>query len=123
MRRLLLLTSLSLVLALVLAPMALAQDPTASATPTATAGGCTTTTDPETGESVTTCIDTAPPTATPTATVTPTPTATVAGKAQYGGDKKVVVLPETGGGSGLAILAGVLLIGSGVMGLALFRRS
>jgi LPXTG-motif cell wall-anchored protein len=59
------------------------------------------------------------------------PTATVAAKAQYdgGGKKEVVVggggrtLPETGGVSSIALLAGALLIGGGVMSLALFRRS
>ena len=98
---------------------------TASPTPTATSG-CTTTTDPETGESVTTCVDTAPPTATgtptPTSTVTSTPTATNAAEAQYGGGKEVV-LPETGGAGGFALLAGALLVGGGVMSFALFRRS
>jgi LPXTG-motif cell wall-anchored protein len=59
------------------------------------------------------------------------PTATVAAKDQYdgGGKKKEVVvgggrtLPETGGVSSIALLAGALLIGGGVMSLALFRRS
>ena len=32
-------------------------------------------------------------------------------------------LPETGGVSSIALLAGALLIGGGVMSLALFRRS
>ena len=78
-------------------------------------------------------------TSTPTATVTvqegpplsASPTATVAAEAQYdgGGSKKKVVvggggtLTETGGISSLALLAGALLIGGGVMSLALFRRS
>ena len=95
-------------------------------TPTATSG-CTTRPIGG-GEFETICIDTAPPTA--TATVTPTPTATVAAKAQYdgGGKKEVVVgggrtLPQTGGVSSIALLAGALLIGGGIMGLALFRRS
>jgi len=62
-------------------------------------------------------------TATPTATITPTATPTVAAKAQYGGGKKVVVLPKTGGASGIALLAGALLVSGGVMSFALFRRS
>jgi hypothetical protein len=131
-------TSLALVLAVLLAPMALAQDDdlmvqegppltasptaTATATPTATSG-CTTTTDPETGESVTTCIDTAPPTATtgptPTSTTTPTSTATTDGD----GGEGSAILPETGGVSGIALLAGALLVGGGVMSFALVRRS
>jgi LPXTG-motif cell wall-anchored protein len=66
------------------------------------------------------------------APLTASPTATVAAKTQYdggGGKKKVVVgggggtLPETGGVSSIALLAGALLIGGGVMSLALFRRS
>jgi len=179
MKKLLLLTSLSMVLALILAPVALAQgtppaggpgpygcpeeapyvatapgDPgegsllcfptqaqanfysttgqvsptatptaTQTATPTATSG-CTTTTDPETGESVTTCVDTAPPTATtgPTPTSTTTPTSTVTTDGDGGG--KMDVLPETGGaGAALALLAGALLVSGGVMSFALFRRS
>ncbi len=77
-------------------------------------------------------------TTTPTATVTvqegpplsASPTATNAAKDQYdgGGAKKVVMggsrtLPETGGVSAIALLAGALLIGGGLMSLALFRRS
>ena len=80
-------------------------------------------------------------TTTPTATVTvqegppltASPTATVAAKSQYddgGGKKKEVVvgvggrtLPETGGVSTIALLAGALLIGGGVLSLALFQRS
>jgi LPXTG-motif cell wall-anchored protein len=102
-RRLVLLTSVTVVLALMLAPMALAQDdvmvqegPPLTASPIATA--------------------------TPTSTVTPISTATNAAEAQYGGGKEIV-LPETGGTSALALLAGVSLIGGGVMSLALFRRS
>ncbi len=78
-------------------------------------------------------------TTTPSATVTvqegpplsASPTATVAAEDQYddgGGKKEVVVgggrtLPETGGISSIALLAGALLIGGGIMSLALFRRS
>ncbi len=164
MRRLLMITAMFLVAGLMAVPAALAQEddvtvqegppltdnPTATATPSATLQDdvITTTTTPTAslgpgchtrpaggGENVTVCIDTPAPTATasptPPATVTPTPTATVAAKAQYdgGGTKEVVVggggrtLPETGGVSGIALLAGALLIGGGVMGLALFRRS
>ena len=61
------------------------------------------------------------PTTTPTSTVTPTSTATNAAAAQYGGGKEVV-LPETGGTSALALLAGALLVGGGVMSFALVRR-
>ena len=116
-RRSLLLTSLSMVLALMLVPMALAQDddvtvqegppltasPTSTATPTATP---TPTASPT-------------PTATPAATVTPTPTAT----ATNGGDGGGATLPKTGGASSIALLAGALLVGGGVMSFALFRRS
>ncbi len=67
-----------------------------------------------------TASPTATDTATPTATVTPT--ATNAAVAQYDGGKEVV-LPETGGTSALALLAGALLVGGGVMSFALVRRS
>ena len=67
-------------------------------------------------------------TTTPTATVTvqegppltASPTATVAAKAQYDGGGGT--LPETGGASGIALLALALLAGGGVMSLAILRR-
>ncbi len=63
--------------------------------------------------------------------LTASPTATVAAKAQYdgsGGSKKVDVgsggrLPETGGVSSIALLAGALLIGGGVMSFVVPRGS
>jgi LPXTG-motif cell wall-anchored protein len=97
-RRLLLLTSLSLVLALTLAPMTLADQHE----------------DVQEGPPLT-----ASPTPTPTATVTPT--ATNAAAAQYDGGKKVV-LPETGGAGSFALMAGALLAVGGVMSFALVRR-
>ncbi len=132
MRRLMTVTALVLVAGLMVVPAALAQEDdelivqegpplTASPTPSANLED-----------------DVVVHTTTPTATVTvqegppltASPTATVAAKDQYdgGGKKKVVVggggtLPETGGVSIIALLAGALLIGGGVMSLALFRRS
>ena len=123
-------TALVLVAGLMVVPAALAQEDevtvqegpplTASPTPSANLKG-----------------DVRLTTTTPTATVqegpplSASPTATVPAKAQYdgGGKKKEVVvggggtLPETGGVSSIALLAGALLIGGGVMSLALFRRS
>jgi LPXTG-motif cell wall-anchored protein len=136
-RRLLLLTSLSVVLALMLAPAAFGQEevPFPEGTPPPAGGECP----PGTQPTVNGCVSdealadyfraigegqpgTASPTITPTSTVTPTSTATNAAAAQYGGGKEIV-LPETGGASGIALLAGVSLIGGGVMSLARFRRS
>ena len=134
MRRLLMITALVLVAGLMVAPAALAQQQdevtvqegpplTASRTPSANLED-----------------DVILNTVTPSATVTvqegpplsASPTATVAAEDQYddgGGKKEVVVgggrtLPETGGVSSIvALLAGALLIGGGIMSLALFRRS
>jgi LPXTG-motif cell wall-anchored protein len=136
-RRLLLLTSLSMVLALMLAPAAFGQEevPFPEGTPPPAGGECPAGTQP----TVNGCVSdealadyfraigegqpgTASPTTTPTSTVTPTSTATNAAEAQYDGGKEVV-LPETGGTSALALLAGALLVGGGVMCFALFRRS
>ena len=134
MRRLLMITALVLVAGLMIAPAALAQEeddevtvqegPPLRASPTPSAN---------------LQDDVILHTSTPTATVTvqegpplsASPTATVAANDQYdgGGSKKGVVvggggtLPETGGVSSIALLAGALLIGGGVMSLALFRRS
>ena len=124
MGRLLMITALVLVAGLMVVPAALAQEdddvtvqegPPLTALPTATVSPTPT---------ATVTVHPGPP-------LTASPTATVAAKDQYngGGDKKVVVggggrtLPETGGVSGIALLAGALLIGGGIMGLALFRRS
>jgi LPXTG-motif cell wall-anchored protein len=136
-RRVLLLSSLPLVLALMLAPAAFGQEevPFPEGTPPPAGGECPAGTQP----TVNGCVSdealgdylraigegqpgTASPTTTPTSTVTLTSTATNAAAAQYGGGKEVV-LPETGGTSALALLAGALLVGGGVMSLALFRRS
>ena len=99
MRRLFMITALVLVAGLTAVPAALAQD-----------------------DEVT--VQEGPP-------LTASPTATVPAEDQYdgGGKKKEVVvsggrtLPETGGVSSIALLAGALLIGGGVMSLALFRRN
>ena len=124
MGRLLMITALILVAGLMVVPAALAQEdddvtvqegPPLTALPTATVSPTPT---------ATVTVHPGPP-------LTASPTATVAAKDQYdgGGDMKVVVggggrtLPETGGVSGIALLAGALLIGGGIMGLALFRRS
>ena len=133
MRRLLMITALVLVAGLMVVPAALAQEdevtvqegPPLTASPT-----------PPANLKDDVIFNTTTPTATVTAHPGPplsaSPTATVPAKAQYddGGKKKEVVvgggggtLPETGGVSSIALLAGALLIGGGVMSLALFRRS
>ena len=100
LRRLLLLSAVALVAALVLAPAAVAKQhkDDASATASATAGSD---------------LMTASPTADSTATATASGGATAA----VGG-----ALPSTGG-SGLALIAGTLLLGSGVLSYAILRRS
>ena len=135
MRRLLMITALVLVAGLMVVPAALAQEddeltvqegPPLSASPTPSAN---------------LKDDVILNTTTPTATVrvqegpplSASPTAGGAAKDQYdgGGKKEVVIvgggggrtLPETGGVSSIALLAGALLIVGGVIGLALFRRS
>ena len=95
-------TAVALVAALVLAPAAVAKqhkDDDASATASATASAD---------------AMTASPTATPSATATASGGATAA----VGG-----ALPATGGSSGFALLAGALLLGSGVLSYAILRRS
>jgi hypothetical protein len=119
-RKLLLVALLSLVGALLIAPVALAQD---SLCTTSVAAG---------GENVTKCVDA--PVATPSATaspdvtvigggpLTPSPTAFAGGTttsslaAAVGGK-----LPGTGG-EGFALVAAALLLGSGVMSYAILRR-
>ncbi len=129
MRRLLMITALVLVAGLMVVPAALAQEGevtvqegpplTASPTPSANLQD-----------------DVVLNTTTPTSTVrvqegpplSASPTATVAAKDQYDGGKKNVVvggggtLPETGGASSIALLAGALLVGGGVLSFALIRR-
>ncbi len=131
MRRLLMITALVLVAGLMVVPAALAQEdevtvqeePPLTASPT-----------PSANLQDDVILNTTTPTATVTVQEGPpliaSPTATVPAKAQYdgGGNKKEVVvgggtLPETGGVSSIALLAGALLIGAGVTSLALFRRS
>jgi hypothetical protein len=106
-RRLLLLTALTLVAALVLAPAAVAKqhkDDDASATASATV-----TASPTASPDVT--VQEGPPlTALPTATASGSPAAAVGG-----------ALPATGG-SGLALMAAALLLGSGVLSYAVLRR-
>ena len=132
-RRLLLLTSLSLVLALVLAPAALADhhpahvvipghhqaqhpegvpcplglDEMPPGTVCGEGGSYWVPDNAAQGQ----YKPTVTPTQTPTSTATSSPTATA------------VSLPETGGASGFALLAGALLVGGGVMSFALFRRT
>ena len=108
MRRLLLLTTLSLVLALVLAPAAVAHpghhDATATATPSATAAGKV-----------------------QYKTATATPTATVAADAQYHQYKatgSATALPATGGASvtsAIALGAGALLVAGGLLARRIIR--
>jgi hypothetical protein len=118
-KRLILLTSSSLIAVLVLASSAFAQ------------GSFCTTTATASGVSVTRCVDAPSPTATtsPDVTVinagplTPSPTATATGAttnpvvAAVGGE-----LPDTGGAGRIAVLAAMLLVGSGVMSYAILRR-
>ncbi len=132
MRRLLMITALYLVAGLMVVPTALTQedDVTVQEGPPLTASPT-----PSANLKDDVILTTTTPTATETVQPGPPliagPTATNATKAQYdgGGGKKVVVadgggtLPETGGVSGIALLAGALLIGGGIMGLVLFRRS
>ena len=144
MRRLFMITALVLMAGLALVPAALAQEEEDEVT---VQEGPPLTASPSANLEDDVILTTTTPTATVTVQegppLTASPTAKVAAKDQYdggggakdqydGGDgaKKVVVvggggrtLPETGGVSSLALLAGVLLIGGGVMGLALFRRS
>src|SRR3712207_3793590 len=61
-------------------------------------------------------------TATATATSTATATATASGAAGGGGGKKCGQLPQTGGPESMALLAGTILVGSGVVALAYVRR-
>ncbi len=121
MKRLLVLTSLSLIAVLGLAPSAFAQ------------GSFCTTSAAASGESVTRCVDA--PSQSPSATagsdvtvisggpLTPSATATASGTilssaaAAAGGS-----LPPTGG-EGLALFAAALLVGSGVLSYAILRRS
>ena len=133
MRKLLMITALVLVAGLMVVPAALAQEdevtvqegPPLTASPTPSANL-------KDDVILTTTTPTATVTVHPGPPLTASPTATVAAKAQYDGDgakKEVVVggggrtLPETGGVSSIALLAGALLIGGGVLSLALFRRS
>ncbi len=119
-----------MVLALMLAPAAIGQEevPFPEGTPPPAGGECPAGTQP----TVNGCVsdealadylqaigEGQPGTANPT--TTPTSTATNAAEVQYGGGKEVV-LPETGGTSALALLAGALLVGGGVMSFALVRR-
>ena len=96
-------TAVALVAALVLAPAAVAKQhkDDASATASATASADDMTASP-----------TASGTASPTAMASGSPAAAVGG-----------ALPSTGGGSGFALLAGALLLGSGVLSYAILRRS
>jgi hypothetical protein len=120
-KKLIMLTSSSLITVLVLASSAFAQ------------GSFCTTTATASGVSVTRCVDA--PSASPTATttpdvtvinggpLTPSPTATATGAttnpvvAAVGGE-----LPATGGAGRIAVVAAMLLVGSGVMSYAILRR-
>jgi hypothetical protein len=120
-RRLLTLVWLSLVGVLVVAPSAFAQD-----------SSCTTSVAAE-GENVTKCVDAPGPTPSATASpdvtvisggpLTASPTASAGGTtmmsslaAAVGGE-----LPGTGG-EGFALVAGALLLGTGVLSYAILRR-
>ena len=121
-KRLILLTSLSLIIVLVPASGAFAQ------------GSFCTTTAAASGLSVTKCVNAPSPSPTATASpevtvvnggpLTPSPTATATGVASnpvvaaVGGE-----LPATGGAGKLAVIAAVLLVGSGAMSYAILRRS
>jgi hypothetical protein len=122
-RRLLVLTSLSLIAVLVLAPNAFAQ------------GSFCTTNALASGASVTKCVDAPSPTPTSTAspdvtvvdgstqTSSPTATATASGVASNPAVAAVGGrLPPTGGGE-LALVATAFLLGSGVMSYCILRRS
>ena len=121
-RKLLVLTSLSLIAVFVLAPTAFAQGSFCTTRPTTS------------GESVAKCVEAPSPTPSVTASpdvtvisggpVTPSPTATAApggttlsSVAQAAGG----TLPPTGGE--LSLIAAALLLGSGVMSYAILRRS
>ena len=152
MRRLLMIIALVLVAGLMLVPAALAQQdeltvqegPPLTASPTANVQEGPPLSAASPTPSANLEDDVILNTTTPTATVTvqegpplsASPTAGVAGKDQYddGGTKKkeeeVVVgggggrtLPETGGVSSIALLAGALLIVGGLLSWGLFRRS
>jgi hypothetical protein len=125
MRRLLMTSALVLVAGLMVVPAALAQvedEVTVQEGPPLTASPT-----PSANLEDDVILNTTTPTATVTVQEGPplsaSPTATVAAKDQYdgGGKKKEVVvgggrtLPETGGVSSIALLAGALLIGGGVM--------
>ena len=121
MRRLLVLTSLSLIAVLVLASNAFAQ------------GSFCTTNALASGASVTKCVDAPSPTPTSTAspdvtvvdgsTQTSSPTATASGVASNPAVAAVGGrLPPTGGGE-LALVATAFLLGSGVMSYCILRRS
>jgi hypothetical protein len=122
-KRLIPLTSLSLIAVLALAPSAFAQ------------GSFCTTTAAASGVSVTRCVDAPSPTATasPDVTVinggplTPSPTATAAVTGGAASNPVVAAvggkLPPTGGAGRLAVMAAVLLVGSGAMSYAILRRS
>jgi LPXTG-motif cell wall-anchored protein len=114
MRKLLMMAALFVVAGLIVGPAALAQEddvtvqegPPLTALPTATA-----------------TVHTGPPlTPLPEATNTPTSTATPSATVTATPTPKGATLPKTGGPSGLALLAGALLVGGGVTSFALVRR-
>jgi hypothetical protein len=121
-KRLLLLTSLSLFAVLGLASSAFAQD-----------SFCTTSVASDGGENVATCVDAPSPipsaTASPDVTVIsggplkPSATATAGGKTMSSAAAAVGgILPPTGG-EGFALIAAALLVGSSVLSYAVLRRS
>src|SRR5215211_5792029 len=142
MRRILLLTSLSLLATLVLAPAAVAQDlyDCADFATQAEAQGFLLAGDPYgldadndgiaceelPGGSAMTATSTATATATATASPTATATASPTATATASPTASATALAGTGGPisvSGLSLIAAVLLLGSGVVSLALLRRS
>jgi hypothetical protein len=128
MRRSLMVVLAVALAALVFAPVAFAQDdnPTGDdlvATSTATATPTSNAT--PTPSATPTATPTHRPTDTPadTPTVSATPSATVTSGVSAGPSGSVGALPGTGGVPLLAVAAGILLVGAGIMAAKLMRRT
>jgi LPXTG-motif cell wall-anchored protein len=128
MRRSVLMVLVVAVVALVFAPVAMAQDDNPTGDDRRGGGGSRGFDDNPTGDDVMASpTATATSTATGSATATPTATSTASGTATAGGGgggggKKADKLPRTGGPAPIALLAGVALVGSGVVALSYVRR-
>lgn len=124
MKRLIPLTSLSLITALVLASSASAQGSFCTTTANASGAAVAKCVDaPSASPSATTSpevtvVNGGPQTASPTVTATATGASTNPAVAAVGGE-----LPPTGGTGRLAVLATMLLVGSGAMSYVILRRS